>query len=75
MTSAIAVNGHDIIDLIATYPDGIRLSQLMDVVATRYGKSVTFHTGSTMGMDLDAMLALLESKAKVKITRGVVYPA
>jgi hypothetical protein len=28
----IAIHGHDIIDLVATYPDGIRLSQLMEIV-------------------------------------------
>ena len=36
MTDAIAIHGHDIIDLVATYPDGIRLSQLMQVVGERF---------------------------------------
>ena len=44
MTATIAIHGHDIIDLVATYPDGIRLSQLMEVVNKRHGRSVTFHT-------------------------------
>ena len=74
MTDAIAIHGHDIIDLVATYPDGIRLSQLMGVVDERFGKSVTFHTGSTMGMDLDGLLRFLEARDKVRITSGVVYP-
>lgn len=74
MTGAISIHEHDIIDLMATYPDGIRLSQLMDVVAERYGKSVTFHTGSSTGMDLDGLLRYLESRDKVRITSGLVYP-
>jgi probable metal-binding protein len=74
MTDAIAIHGHDIIDLVSAYPDGIRLSLLMEVVSERFGKSVTFHTGSAMGMDLDGLLRFLESRDKVRITSGVVYP-
>ena len=74
MTNAIAIYGHDIIDLVSTYPDGIRLSQLMEVVDERFGKSVTFHTGSMMGMDLDGLLRFLEASDKVRITSGVVFP-
>jgi len=74
MSAAISIHEHDIIDLMATYPEGIRLSQLMDVVDERYGKSVSFHTGSSTGMDLDGMLRYLESRDKVRITSGVVHP-
>jgi probable metal-binding protein len=74
MTDAISIHEHDITDLVATYPDGIRLSQLMEVVDERFGKSVNFHTGSSTGMDLDGMLRHLESRDKVRITSGVVYP-
>ena len=75
MTDAIAIHGHDIIDLVSQYPDGIRLSQLMEVVDERFGKSVTFHTCQAMGMDLDGLLRFLEDRDKVRITSGVVYPA
>jgi probable metal-binding protein len=74
MTSAFSIHEHDIIYLMATFPEGIRLSQLMDVVDERYGKSVTFHTGSSTGMNPDGMLRHLESRGKVRITSGVVYP-
>lgn len=74
MPDATAIHGHDIIDLVATYPDGIRLSQLMEIVAGRYGRSVTFHTCSAAGMDLDGLLHFLEARDKVRITGGVVYP-
>ena len=74
MTDAIAIYGHDIIDLVATYPDGIRLSQLRDVVAEWFGKSATFHTWSAAGMGLDELLNFLEARDKVRITSGVVYP-
>ena len=74
MTDAIAIHGHEIIDLVSQHPDGIRLSQLMEVVDERFGKSVTFHTGSSMGMDLDGLLRFLEARDKVRITSGVVFP-
>ena len=74
MHEATAIHGHDIIDLVANYPDGIRLSQLMEIVAERYGRMVTFHTCSSAGMDLDGLLRFLEARDKVRITSGVVYP-
>lgn len=74
MTDAIAIHGYDIIDLVSQYPDGIRLSQLMEIVSEQFGKSVTFHTCSAMGMDFDGLLHFLEARDKVRITSGVVYP-
>jgi len=74
MPDATATHGHDIIDLVATYPDGIRLSQLMDLVAERYGRMVTFHTCSAAGMDFDELLHFLEARDKERIKGGVVYP-
>jgi probable metal-binding protein len=74
MHAATAIHGHDIIDLIATYPGGIRLSQLMEIVGERFGRSATFHTCSAAGMNLDELLHFLEARDKVRITGGVVYP-
>ena len=74
MTDAIAIHGHEIIDLIATHQDGIRISQLAATVTERFGDAVTFHTCSTMNMDLDALLAFLEARDKVRIVSGVVFP-
>ena len=74
MPPTVTIHEHEIIDLISKYPDGIRLSQLIDAVAERYGKLITFHTSSALGMDLDGVLRLLEARDKVRIVRGVVYP-
>lgn len=74
MNDTLAIHGHDIIDLVSTHPQGIRLSQLMELVGERHGRNVTFYTSSTAGMDLDALLHFLEAKEKVRITGGVVYP-
>ena len=74
MTDAIAIHGHEIIELVSTHPDGIRLSQLMEIVAERYGRMATFHTCSALGMDLDGLLAFLEARDKVRIVSGVVFP-
>lgn len=74
MPPAVTIHDHEIIALISDYPDGIRLSQLMDVVADRHGKFISFHTASALGMDLDGLLRLLEFRGKVRIVSGVVYP-
>ena len=74
MSDTLTIHGHEIIELVSQYPDGIRLGRLMEVVDERFGKSVTFHTGSSMGMDLDALLRFLEARDKIRITGGVVFP-
>lgn len=73
MTAPVAVHGHEIIDLLSTHPEGIRLSQLAETVMERFGSGATFHTCSALGMDFDALLAFLEARDKVRITSGVVY--
>jgi probable metal-binding protein len=72
--SPIAIHGSDIIDLVTAYPDGIRLSQLAETVAKRFGLSAGFHTGSRVGLDLDGLLVALESRHKLRIVKGVMYP-
>jgi probable metal-binding protein len=74
MLAPIAIHGNDIIDLITAYPDGIRLSQLAETVAKRFGLLAGFHTGSRIGLDLDGLLVSLESRHKLRIVKGVVYP-
>ena len=71
MTDAIAVHGHDIIDLVSTHPEGIRLSRLMETIGERYGRMATFHTCSAAGLGLDELLHFLEARDKVRITGGV----
>jgi probable metal-binding protein len=73
MTAPVAVHGHEIIDLVSSHPEGIRLSQLAEIVMTRFGSGATFHTCSTLGMNLDALLAFLEARDKVRISNGVVH--
>ena len=74
MADALAIHGHEIIDLVASHPEGIRLGQLMETVAKDYGRMATFHTGSAHGLDLDGLLRYLEARQKVRIVRGVVFP-
>lgn len=46
----------------------------MEMVEERFGRMVTFNTGSAAGMNLDGLLRFLEARDKVRITSGVVFP-
>ena len=74
MLAPIAIHGNDIVDLITAYPDGIRLSQLAETVAKRFGLLAGFNSGSRVGLDFDGLLVSLESRHKLRIVKGVVYP-
>jgi probable metal-binding protein len=73
MSTPVAVHGHEIIDLVSSHPQGIRLSQLVETVTKLFGSSATFHTCSAAGMNLDELLAFLEARDKVRISKGVVH--
>jgi probable metal-binding protein len=73
MTAPFAVHGHEIIDLVSSHPEGIRLSQLAETVVKRFGSGATFHTCSAAGMDFDGLLSFLEARDKVRISKGVVH--
>jgi probable metal-binding protein len=46
----------------------------MEMLGERYGRSITFHTSSSMEMDRNGLLRFLEDRDKVRITRSEVYP-
>ena len=75
MSPPTTVSGLEIIDLVSAHPEGIRLSQLSESITKRYGASVTFHTSSRLGLDFDDLLVFLEARNKLRIFRGVVFPA
>ena len=74
ITTAIAIHGREIIELVTGHPQGIRLSRLAEIVATRHGESVRFHTCTTRDMTLDNLLALLVLRHKVRIVGEVAFP-
>lgn len=74
MLAPTAIHGQEVIDLVSNYPNGIRLSQLVETAAKRFGSLAIFHTSSRLGLDFDHLLASLEARNKVRIARGVVYP-
>ncbi|MGL4399049.1 MAG: DUF2492 family protein [Luteolibacter sp.] len=75
MFSPIVIDRQEVLEIVSTFPEGIRLSQLVEKVAARFGNAATYQTGSSFGMDLDALLATLEAREKVRIVKGIIYPA
>lgn len=68
------IHGHDIIDLVASYPQGISTAALETEVDRRFGEGTRFHTCSAEGMTLDDLLGFLASRDKVRVAGGMVFP-
>jgi len=66
------VNGHEVLELVTNHPFGIRIGRLHELVAKRFGTSVSFHTGCQAGLDLDELLLYFESHDRIGISRGLV---
>lgn len=66
------VNGQEVLELISKQPFGIRLGRLHELVAERYGPSISFHTGCQAGLDLDELMLYFESHDRIGISRGLV---
>ena len=73
-TAAVAIHGREIIELVTANPQGIHLQRLAEIVASRHGESVSFHTCTTRDMTLGNLLSLLVLRHKIRIVGDVAFP-
>jgi len=66
------VNGQEVLEMVSKHPFGIRLGHLHELVAERFGPSVSFHTGCQAGLDIDELLLYFETRGGIEISRGLV---
>lgn len=68
------IHGHEIIELVAKYPEGIPVGTLTDIVAGEFGAGARFFTCSTENISLLELLAFLGERDKVQLRDGLVFP-
>jgi len=68
------IHGHEIIELVSKYPEGIATGTLTDIVAGEFGTGARFFTCSAENMSLPELLALLGERDKVQLRDGLVFP-
>ena len=68
------IHGHEIIELVGKYPEGIATGALADIVAGEFGTGARFFTCSAENMSLPELLAFLGEREKVQLRDGLVFP-
>lgn len=68
------IHGHEIMELVSKYPDGIETGTLTDIVAGEFGAGARFFTCSAENMSLTELLAFLGERDKVQLRDGLVSP-
>ena len=68
------IHGHEIMALVAKYPEGIAVSALADIVAHEFGAGAKFFTCSAENMSLPELLAFLAERDKVQLSDNLVLP-
>jgi len=68
------IHGHEIIELVAKYPDGIAAGTLTGIVAGEFGTGARFFTCSAENMSLPELLAFLGERDKVQFRDDLVFP-
>jgi probable metal-binding protein len=68
------IHGHEIIELVGKYPEGIATGTLADIVAGEFGAGARFFTCSAENMSLPELLAFLGERDKVQLRDGLVFP-
>ena len=68
------IHGHEIIELVAKYPEGIANGTFADIVAGEFGTVARFFTCSAENMSLPELLAFLGERDKVQLRDGLVFP-
>jgi probable metal-binding protein len=67
------INGQEIVDIVSSHSNGIRLSRLLEIAAQRFGPRACFHTSCQIGLDIDELLVYMEAHEKLIISKGVVF--
>ncbi len=67
-------DSREIIDLLSSHPKGLNMYQLERIVTKRFGTPSGFRTGSLMSRDLEDLLVVLETRRKVRLVNGMIYP-
>ncbi len=68
------IHGHEIIELVSKYPEGIAAATLTDIVAGEFGTGARFFTCSAENMSLPELLTFLGERDKVQFREGLVFP-
>ena len=68
------IHGHEIMGLVAKYPEGIATGTLTDIVAQQFGADARFITCSAEGLSLQELLTFLGERDKVQPRDGLVFP-
>ena len=72
MTQPVAIHEDEITRMVSIHEHGVSIGVLEDEILARFGRFTTYQTGSVAGLDLNALLDLLESRGKLHIIRGVI---
>ena len=68
------IHGHEIIELVGKYPEGIPVATLTDIVAHEFGTDARFFTCSAENMRLPELLTFLTERDKVQLRENLVFP-
>ena len=68
------IHGHEIIELVVKYPEGIAAATLADIAAHKFGPGARFFTCSAENMSLPALLDFLAERDKVQLRDNLVLP-
>lgn len=68
------IHGHEIMALVAKYPEGLAQGMLADIVAQEFGADTRFFTCSAENMSLPELLAFLCERDKVRLRDNLVFP-
>ena len=61
------IHGHEILDLVASHPEGISVPTLFKLATEKFGPDVRFCTCSNEGMDMTSLLTFLFERDKIQL--------
>jgi probable metal-binding protein len=68
------IHGHEIMALVAKYPEGIAPETLDDIVAQEFGTTARFFTCSSENMSLPELLTFLCERDKLQLRENLFFP-
>ena len=75
MFSPQSAHQSEVLAILESFPEGIRLGHLFEILSDRLGLHPVFHTATSSGLDFDDLVRWLEAEGRIRISRGMAFPS
>jgi hypothetical protein len=75
MSNPQSAHQSEVLAILESFPEGVRLGHLFEILSDRLGLHPVFHTATSSGLDFDDLIRCLEMDGRIRISKGMAFPS